>query len=48
MRKIQMVDLRLQYEKIKTEIDNGIAEVINSTAFIKGAKVDDFSKEFIV
>jgi dTDP-4-amino-4,6-dideoxygalactose transaminase len=45
MRKIQMVDLRLQYEKIKTEIDNGIAEVINSTAFIKGAKVDDFSKE---
>jgi len=45
MRKIQMVDLRLQYEKIKTEIDNGIAEVINSTAFIKGAKVDEFSKE---
>ena len=45
MRKIQMVDLRLQYEKIKTEIDNGIAEVINSTAFIRGTKVDDFSKE---
>lgn len=45
MRKIQMVDLRLQYEKIKTEIDNGIAEVIDSTAFIRGAKVDDFSKE---
>ena len=40
-----MVDLRLQYEKIKTEIDNGIAEVIDSTAFIRGAKVDDFSKE---
>lgn len=45
MRKIQMVDLRLQYEKIKTEIDNEIAEVINSTAFIRGTKVDDFSKE---
>lgn len=45
MRKIQMVDLRLQYEKIKTEIDSEIAEVINSTAFIRGAKVEDFSKE---
>jgi hypothetical protein len=34
--KIQMVDLRGQYEKIKTEVDAGIQEVINNTQFIKG------------
>src|SRR5687767_9946087 len=41
-RKIQMVDLRRQYEKIKTEVDAGIQEVINSTAFINGPAVKEF------
>lgn len=37
-----MVDLKSQYEKIKTEVDAGIQEVIDSTNFIKGGKVVDF------
>lgn len=45
MRKIQMVDLHSQYEKIKSEIDEAISEVIESTSFIKGAKVGEFASE---
>lgn len=41
-KKIQMVDLKGQYEKIKTEVDAGIQEVINTTAFINGPAVKDF------
>jgi UDP-2-acetamido-2-deoxy-ribo-hexuluronate aminotransferase len=41
-RKIPMVDLRGQYEKIKTEVDNSIQEVINTTAFINGPAVKEF------
>lgn len=37
-----MVDLKSQYEKIKAEIQAGIGEVIESTAFIKGGKVNEF------
>ncbi len=44
MRKIQMVDLQTQYQHIKSEIDRGIAEVIESTAFIKGPKVAEFQQ----
>ncbi|MDR0872120.1 MAG: DegT/DnrJ/EryC1/StrS family aminotransferase [Prevotellaceae bacterium] len=44
MKKIQMVDLKSQYDKIKPEIDRNIQEVIDSTAFIKGGKVVDFQK----
>lgn len=40
---IQMVDLKRQYEAIKDEIDNAIAEVIETTSFINGQKVKDFS-----
>ena len=39
-----MVDLKGQYQKIKPEIDFGIQEVIDSTTFIKGGKVNDFRK----
>lgn len=39
-----MVDLKSQYNKIKTEIDSAISDVINSTAFINGDKVKEFSK----
>ncbi len=42
MMNIQMVDLKSQYEKIKTEVDAGIQEVIDKTTFIKGGKVTDF------
>lgn len=42
MKKIQMVDLQSQYQRIKQDIDEGIQEVILSAAFIKGKKVTDF------
>jgi len=38
-KKIQMVDLKSQYLKIKEEVDKGIQEVINNTAFINGPAV---------
>lgn len=40
--KIPMVDLRSQYLKIKDEIDAGINEVLDTTAFINGPAVKKF------
>jgi len=40
-----MVDLKVQYEKISTEINNAIKSVLNSTAFIKGPEVKIFEEE---
>lgn len=45
MDKIQMVDLKSQYLKIKNEIDNAMADVINSTAFINGPQVNEFASQ---
>jgi len=45
MKNIQMVDLRSQYEKIKEEVNAGIQEVIDTTTFIKGSKVNDFQHD---
>jgi dTDP-4-amino-4,6-dideoxygalactose transaminase len=42
---IQMVDLKRQYLKIKNEVDAGIQEVIDNTAFINGKAVQDFQKD---
>ncbi len=42
MRKISMVDLKSQYEKIKPEIDKSISDVINTTSFINGPAVKEF------
>lgn len=42
MKKIEMVDLRSQYEKIKDAVDAGIQEVIDTTQFVKGGKVKEF------
>lgn len=44
-KKIQMVDLKGQYEKIKTEVDAGIQEVLNTTAFINGPAVKEFQSD---
>lgn len=41
--KIQMVDLKGQYLKIKEEVDAGIQEVIDNTAFINGPIVKTFA-----
>ena len=40
-----MVDLKAQYQQIKAEVDAGIQEVINNTAFINGPAVASFQKE---
>jgi dTDP-4-amino-4,6-dideoxygalactose transaminase len=45
MQKIEMVDLRSQYERFKADIDSAIAGVISSTAFIKGPDVPLFEEE---
>lgn len=43
--KIQMVDLKTQYQKIKTEVDAAIMQVIENTAFINGPEVKSFQTE---
>lgn len=45
MHKLQMVDLKRQYEKIKPEVDAAIHRVIDSTAFIGGEDVKLFATE---
>jgi len=49
-KKIQMVDVRSQYLKIKEEVDSEIQKVIDSCAFINGPAVKEFSaslKEYL-
>lgn len=41
---LQMVDVRSQYLKIKDEVDSGIQEVLNTTAFINGPQVKTFAE----
>lgn len=43
---IPFVDLKAQYNSIKSEIDDAIDSVINETAFIGGKYVKIFEKEF--
>jgi UDP-2-acetamido-2-deoxy-ribo-hexuluronate aminotransferase len=45
MKRIQMVDLQSQYLAIKTEIDRGIQDVIDSCSFINGAAVKNFQED---
>src|SRR3990167_5272998 len=42
---IQMVGLKGQYKKIKSEIDAAIIDVLESTAYINGPEVHAFQKE---
>jgi dTDP-4-amino-4,6-dideoxygalactose transaminase len=44
-KKIQMVDLGTQYQKIKTQVDLAIQSVINNTAFINGPEVKQFQAD---
>lgn len=46
MKKIEMVDLKSQYLNIKSEVDAAIQEVLDSSVFIKGGKVDVFRQHF--
>ena len=45
MRPLQMVDTKNQYLKIKKEIDAAVIEVLESSMFIGGKKVDGFAAE---
>ena len=45
MKGIQMVDLKGQYIKIKSEIDAAIQNVIQNTAFINGPEVKSFKSD---
>ena len=45
MRKIQMVDLNGQYQRLKTDIDSAIEQVIASSAFINGPQVKQLKTE---
>lgn len=42
---MQFRDLQRQYKKLKADIDKGIQEVINSSAFILGKPVSDLEQE---
>ncbi|WP_308199341.1 hypothetical protein [Chitinophaga sedimenti] len=42
---IQMVDLKRQYAKIKSQVDVAITEVLESSAFINGGPVQQFAKD---
>ncbi len=45
MRKIEMVDLKTQYQKIKPNLDRALQEVLESAAFIGGQPVLDFARQ---
>ncbi|MCJ8292607.1 MAG: DegT/DnrJ/EryC1/StrS family aminotransferase [Crocinitomicaceae bacterium] len=45
MRKIQMVDLTTQYQKIKPEVDSAILNIMENAQFINGPEVVGFQKE---
>ena len=42
---IPMVDLKTQYHRLKDEIDRGLAEVLESCAFVLGPNVREFERE---
>lgn len=44
--RVPFVDLRVQYQSIKVEIDDAIGSVINDSAFIGGKYVDQFADSF--
>ncbi|MCR5860803.1 DegT/DnrJ/EryC1/StrS family aminotransferase [Flavobacterium sp. J372] len=44
MNKIQMVDLKGQYESIKETVNNSIQEVLDTTTYINGPQVHSFQK----
>ena len=44
MKKIQMVDLQGQYQKIKKDVDISFENILNTSSFINGPKVKEFQK----
>jgi UDP-2-acetamido-2-deoxy-ribo-hexuluronate aminotransferase len=48
MRKIELVDLKTQYQNIQPEVDKAIQEVLNSTSFIGGPAVKEFKEQLSI
>jgi dTDP-4-amino-4,6-dideoxygalactose transaminase len=48
MRPVQMVDTKTQYQKIKSEVDSAVLQVMESSAFINGKAVHDFAADLSV
>lgn len=46
MKNLQLVDLKTQYEKIESEVNAAVLNVLKSTAFINGPEVKSFQAEF--
>lgn len=46
MKKLQLVDLKTQYDKIQNEVESAVIDVLRSTAYINGPEVKEFQKEF--
>lgn len=44
MKKIQMVDLKGQYDRIKDAVNAGIQEVLDTTTYVNGPEVQKFQK----
>ena len=44
MKKLQMVDLKSQYDKIKDTVNASIQEVLDTTSYINGPQVQSFQK----
>ena len=44
MRAIQMVDLKQEYQRLKSEIDAAVIDVFESAAFINGKPVQQFAE----
>jgi len=44
--KVNFVDLKVQYESIKDEIQDGLNRILDNTAFILGKEVELFEQEF--
>ena len=42
MKKIQMVDLKSQYEKIENTVNASIQEVLDTNTYINGPQVHNF------
>src|SRR5688500_482819 len=47
MRPLQMVDTKTQYQKIKAEVDAAVIAVMESSQFIGGKVVNDFSANLV-
>lgn len=45
---IPFLDLKANYKSIKSEVDSAIQNVLDNTAYILGASVQNFEKDFAV